>query len=235
MSKTPSAYILTGLPTGGGFVLYPTGWTISPIGGGAMETVFSFSADGSWSFEMLFRPFRPMRFAISVLPSVVSDGSPGSSALSFPLGIFSWVPDRNRFAGGLVESIEFVFLWFKLADSGAVDSPSSPDASRDDGCNWSIAGVVLFDGNVFVLFRLPAFEPAKEGEDMVTFYRCCSKDSRVWLGGNIRWSLSRKGGDDALWRNGLDWRCVGQRNWQLLIQNYLARINCRGRSTLIRP
>ena len=129
-SNTPSAYTRTGLPTGGGFVLYPTGSVNFPIGGGAIACVLSSSA----SFEPLFRPLLPTRLAISVLASVVSDGSPGSCTFVDPLGILSWVDDRNRFAGGF-ESIELPFLELRMPDSGAVDSPSSPDASRDDGCN----------------------------------------------------------------------------------------------------
>jgi len=121
---------------------------------------------------MLFRGFRPTRFAISVLPSVVSDGSPGSWTLSDPFVIFSCVLDRNLFAGGL-ESIEFPFLWPTPVDSGAVDSPSSPEASRDEGCNKSIVDDLFADGIVAVLFRFPTLEPADEGEDMVSF---CNAD-----------------------------------------------------------
>lgn len=106
--------------------MYPTGSVNLPMGGGAIICVFS-----SFSSEMLFRPFFVTRFAISALPSVVSEGSPGSCD---PLGIFSWVDERNRFAGGLDASIELPFLCFKLG-SGAVDSPSSPDASRDEFCS----------------------------------------------------------------------------------------------------
>lgn len=113
-----------------------------------------------------------MRVAISVLPSVVSDGSPGSWGLSDPFVIFSCVLDRNLFAGGLVESIEFPFLWPRPVDSGAVDSPSSPEASREDGCNRSIVDDLFADGIVAVLFRFPTLEPADEGEDIVSLCRC---------------------------------------------------------------
>lgn len=66
--------------------------------------------------------------------------------------IFSCVDDRSRLAG------------FLTVDSGAVDSPSSPDASRDDACcRGSIER--FFEGMVLVLFRLP--EPADDGEDMM--------------------------------------------------------------------
>jgi hypothetical protein len=54
-----------------------------------------------------------------------------------------------------------------VLDSGAVDSPSSPEASLDDGCNWSIADGFFDVGMVAVLFRFPTLEPAEEGEDMV--------------------------------------------------------------------
>lgn len=100
---------------------------------------------------MLLRPFLETRFSISTLPSVVSDGSPGS-LVSDPFA----VDERNLFAGGLDASIELPFLCFKVGS--AADSPSSPEASRDDGCNCTA-------GMVFVLFRFP--EPADEGEDIM--------------------------------------------------------------------
>jgi hypothetical protein len=53
-------------------------------------------------------------------------------------------------------------------DSGAVDSPSSPDASRDEAWSCPCADVFLVeDGKVVVRFLLPALEPADEGEDMI--------------------------------------------------------------------
>ena len=104
---------------------------------------------------MLFRPLRPILFAISVLPSVVSEGSPGSD----PLGILSPVDERNRFEGGLDASIELPFLCFKL-DSGAVDSPSSAEASRDDVCSCTA-------GAASVRFRFPVPEPGDVGDDIV--------------------------------------------------------------------
>jgi hypothetical protein len=99
---------------------------------------------------------------------VVSDGSPGSWTLSDPFVIFSCVLDRNLFAGGLVESIEFPFLWLMPVDSGAVDSPSSPEASRDEGCNRSMVDDLFAEVIVAVLFRFPTLEP-EEGEDIVSF------------------------------------------------------------------
>lgn len=93
---------------------------------------------------------------MSVDPSVLSEGSPGS-VLFEPFGTtsFSCVDDRNRLEGG-----------FFAVVSGAVDSPpSSPDASLDEGCSWSIAAAFLVaDGRVLVLFRLP--DPDDDGEDI---------------------------------------------------------------------
>jgi len=127
---------------------------------------------------MLFRDFRGTRLAISVLPSVVSDGSPGSWILLDPFVIFSCVLDRNLFAGGF-ESIELPFLWPAPVDSGAVDSPSSPEASREEGCNKSIVDDLFVDGIVAVLFRFPTLEPAEEGDDMVSFCRCWNEAGRI--------------------------------------------------------
>jgi hypothetical protein len=82
----------------------------------------------------------PLRFlaathAMSTLASVVSDGSPGSCVAPTPFTTFSPLDERRRFEGGFVESIELpAFLCLRLVDSGAVVSPSSPDASRDDAC-----------------------------------------------------------------------------------------------------
>jgi hypothetical protein len=100
------------------------------MGGGAIAWVLSSSA----SFELLLRPLLPTRLAISVLASVVSEGSPGSSKLVDPLETLSWIDERSRLAGGF-ESIELLFLVLRMPDSAAVVSPSSPDASRDDGCS----------------------------------------------------------------------------------------------------
>lgn len=114
-----------------------------PIGGGAIDCGNLSSSSSSLPF--LFRT----RFSISSDASVLSDGSPGSP---FGMIIFSCVDDRSRLAG------------FLTVDSGAVDSPSSPDASRDDACcRGSIER--FFEGMVLVLFRLP--EPADDGEDMM--------------------------------------------------------------------
>jgi len=105
-----------------------------------------------------------MRLAMSVLPSVVSDGSPGS-----PFAAFSeFVDDLRRLLGGFVASSELAdFLCLELLDSGAVDSPSSPDASREDGCIRSTAeGFFIAAESVVVLFLLPALELADDGEDI---------------------------------------------------------------------
>ena len=69
-------------------------------------------------------------------------------------------------------SMELPFLWLTPVDSGAVDSPSSPEASRDEGCNKSIVDDLFADGIVAVLFRFPTPEPAEEGEDIVSSCRC---------------------------------------------------------------
>jgi hypothetical protein len=107
-----------------------------------------------------------------VLASVVSEGSPGSRMFSEPLDSLSCVDDRNLLAGGLPESRRPPFLWVKLPDSGAVDSPSSPDASRDDACNCSRAeGLVVDEGRVPVRFRFPEPEPAEDGDDIVALCR----------------------------------------------------------------
>jgi hypothetical protein len=134
------------------------------MGGGAMPCVFSSSA----LFEILFLAFRPTRLAISVLPSVVSDGSPGSCTLASPLGLFSFVEERSRFAaGGLPVSKTLFFLLPRWLLSGAVDSPSSPEASRDEGCSWSMVGILVEDGRVEVRFRFPPLEPVDDGDDIV--------------------------------------------------------------------
>lgn len=93
-------------------------------------------------------------FASSSSPSVVSVGSPWSLGSAEPLDVRP-VDDRNRFAGGLLASIElFVFLCFKLPNSGAA---SSPDASLDEGC-WRSIAVVGFR----FLFADPGLEPAAD-------------------------------------------------------------------------
>ena len=162
-SKTPSAYTRTGLPTGGGLVLKPTGCVSLPIGGGAIDCNFSSPA----SLELLFRPFRAIRSAISVLASVVSEGSSGTCTFSEPFEPLSCVDGRNLLAGGSLESRRLPFFWPKMPDSGAVDSPSSPDASRDEACNCSsVEGLTVDEGRV-VRFRFPEPEPGDEGEDIV--------------------------------------------------------------------
>lgn len=93
---------------------------------------------------------------MSVLPSVLSEGSPGS-----PFGIFSCIEDRSLFAAGGL-SVEATFLCLVVL-SGAVDSPSSPDASLDEACKLSIT--IEFFVKVLVLFRLA--EPADDGEDIL--------------------------------------------------------------------
>lgn len=66
------------------------------------------------------------------------------------------------------ESRRLPFFRLMLLDSGAVDSPSSADASRDEACNCSIAEVFLVDeARVAVRFRFPAPVPGDEGEDII--------------------------------------------------------------------
>jgi hypothetical protein len=75
-----------------------------------------------------------------------------------------FVDDLKRFAGGFVESIEDVFLCFVAA----VDSVSSPEASRDDGCNCSLlTDAFIVEDTVVLRFLLAAEEPADDGEDMM--------------------------------------------------------------------
>lgn len=95
---------------------------------------------------------------MSALASVVSDGSPGSillideddgasPLLSLPCPASAIVPARvrARFDGGtaaaaVVVSVEWTDLRVLGTAAGVADSsPSSPDASRDDGWSWSAA------------------------------------------------------------------------------------------------
>lgn len=123
------------------------------------------------SLELLFRPFRAIRSAISVLASVVSEGSPGSCKFSESFDTLSCVDARNLLEGGSLESTWLPFFWPNLPDSGAVDSPSSPDASREEACNCSsVEGLAVDEGRV-VLFRFPEPEPRDDGEDIVVLRR----------------------------------------------------------------
>lgn len=50
---------------------------------------------------------------------------------------------------------------------GVIDSVSSPEASREDGCcNCSVLVEGLMDDESVVRFLFPAAEPADDGEDI---------------------------------------------------------------------
>lgn len=91
------------------------------------------------------------RLAMSVLASVVSDGSPGSSLLILGILDAAWAlvcsaevtldRVRGRLAGGTIdESVDAIpFLCLPMVAAvgvkgAAESSASSPEASRDDGC-----------------------------------------------------------------------------------------------------
>ena len=173
-SKTPSAYTLTGLPTGGGFVLYPAGSDKVPIGGGGIAR---FSVPFSFSLVISegFLPLRPTLSAISTLASVVSLGSPGSAAdwlLASAMALARSELARCLLGGWADRDDEVAlsscFRFWSLPDSGAVVSPSSPEASRDDGCR---AGSIMSKlGSVVEgRFRLPEWVDEDAGEDITMF------------------------------------------------------------------
>lgn len=113
------------------------------------------------------------RFAISVLASVVSEGSPGSSfwmlgmAAPLPVIALSAVTVdrvRGRFAGGWAVSIEVAAFLCLEPEGGPVTSVvSSPEASRDEGWRRSVVEFFIARGIAFLL-RLP--DPEEEGEDI---------------------------------------------------------------------
>lgn len=90
--------------------------------------------------------FLETRSAMSTLASVVSLGSPGSTEASASLSELLF--PRWRLLGGCCELPESVLRWpceGAPEDSGAVVSPSSPDASRDSAWSWaSMADCTLF-------------------------------------------------------------------------------------------
>lgn len=98
----------------------------------------------SWALTpaLAFCVLRLLRLAMSVLASVVSDGSPGSSLLMIGMTIvalaaFSAACElfRGRLLGGLGNSCEVAgFLCFIVVTSGTAEpAASSSEASRDDG------------------------------------------------------------------------------------------------------
>lgn len=149
---------------------YPAGsWSPAFLGGGmARPSSILALVPGVLSLRLV-------RVAMSVLASVVSDGSPGSS-LSILGPMIS--PDKGsaaalervlgRFAGGLADSIDSeAFLCLRLVVNCAVESSaSSPEASRDEGWRRStVDGCSATPGNTEFLFRLP--EPEDDGEDII--------------------------------------------------------------------
>jgi hypothetical protein len=136
------------------------------MGGGGMDIwlTVSFAAG---PLPALRLPLRATRSAMSMLASVVSLGSPGSTDAT-------WSLFALELSVGAVRS-EFArcLLWLcgsSRLDSGAVVSPSSAEASRDEFCSiWSIrvsSGTVLFVGMLLRL-RFPWEELI--GEDMRSF------------------------------------------------------------------
>ena len=131
------------------------------------------------------------RFAMSVLASVVSDGSPGSSLLMLVPDTPSFetlsasIVDRvlGRLAGGFIPStIAVDFFGLKFVLLGAAESPaSSPEASREEG--WSRSAVedwaIDFE-RVDARFRFP--EPEDDGEDMT---------DHVGAGESVRFAIER--------------------------------------------
>jgi len=126
--------------------------------------------------------FRFERFSMSMLASVVSDGSPGSSLAiegpsATPLPVVAWLsvmtPERvrARFVGGTLLAASIDFLCLPGNTSGTADSsPSSPEASRDEGCNWSaVEGLGSWSARreELLRLRLPAVLLGEEGDDMV--------------------------------------------------------------------
>lgn len=128
--------------------------------------------------------FLATRSAISVLPSVVSEGSPGSFRSSAPFAedLSVLVEDLILLLGGAFGSVELgVFLCFIATVSGAVDSPSSPEASRDDACSWSLlSGFFNEEVSVVLRFRLATLEPAEDGEDIKSYVRVALRE---WIRG----------------------------------------------------
>lgn len=113
----------------------------------------------------LFRvPLRVTRSAMSALASVVSLGSPGSTTwASVVVGAEaeSGFP-RRRLLGGCPA----VAALATRADSGAVVSPSSAEASRDSG--WATCPCWMFMAPAVLLrFLFPALCDTELGDDMV--------------------------------------------------------------------
>ena len=168
-SKTPSAYIRTGRPVGGGLVWNPTGSCKPPLTGGAIASLSSASKSGRCLWEELFvlrfvRPPSSIVFSLSsastllilgIAPLLVGQ----SAAVDLVLG---------RLLDALVESADAAdFLCFMLVTAWeAESSASSPEASRDDGWRSSAVADCLMElCRVEVRFLFP--EAEDEGDDMV--------------------------------------------------------------------
>jgi hypothetical protein len=176
--------------------LYPTGCVNFPIGGGAIAVDFPLLtlpllSPLSTTGRRNALPLRPTRSAMSTLASVVSLGSPGSTAVAGMI----FELERWRLEGGwTADAEESIFLWpgrvVVVADSGAVVSPSSAEASRDSA--WTIWSVSISMGSsplaaggcgaaaAEVRLRLPeGFCDDEPGDDMA--------ELEVGNGRNTRW------------------------------------------------
>lgn len=109
---------------------------------------------------------------MSLLATVVSEGSPGSSfAAPLAVGTLPSPEDlRTRFGGGTepAASIEDCFLGLFDGAAGLVDSSaSSPDASRDDGCRRSVVDDLgMSSGRAWEGLRL-RFPAIEDGDDIL--------------------------------------------------------------------
>ena len=142
-----------------------------PIGGGAIaaELLPLVLPSPILADTDLRLPLRDTRSAISTLASVVSLGSPGSAAWAPITAAASAAAGwselaRWRLLGGWLLAAE-LGLWAAVRlDSGAVVSPSSPDASRDSvWITWSISNALA----VLLRLRFPALCDDEFGDDMV--------------------------------------------------------------------
>ena len=123
---------------------------------------------------------------MSLLATVVSEGSPGSSfAAPLAVGTLPSPEDlRTRFGGGTVPavSIELCFLDLFDGTAGPVDSSaSSPDASRDDGWRRSVVDDLgMSSGRPWegLRLRFPAWEDGDDMLDTMLFWRNENEEER---------------------------------------------------------
>ncbi len=119
-----------------------------------------------------FLPLRETRSAMSMLASVVSLGSPGSAMWS----TCAWACSRTEAAEARSELARWRLAGLEpvavsdlrcvsLPVSGAVVSPSSPEASREEGCSSGLSSIMA-ELAVVERFRLPAWDEL-EGEDIL--------------------------------------------------------------------